>query len=34
MIRRFLGIKSKVEKQNELKNRLSFAISQTVKRSF
>jgi len=34
MIRRFLGIKNKVEKQKELKERLHFAMSQTVRRSF
>lgn len=33
MIRRLFGIKSKVEKQKELKDRLKFAMSQTVRRS-
>jgi hypothetical protein len=33
MIRRLLGIKSKVEKQKELKDRLNFAMSQSVRRS-
>jgi hypothetical protein len=33
MIRRLLGMKSKVEKQKELKDRLNFAMSQSVRRS-
>jgi hypothetical protein len=33
MIRRLFGIKSKVEKQKELKDKLNFAMSQSVRRN-